>query len=82
MNSMFYSYNLQAKLVIGGEFIAASAYAIIFLVHRYMLQTSSNFLAGFSLIIGFAILEFFWSMSDVGWASLLTKVTTNKTISN
>ncbi|MHA1123808.1 MAG: hypothetical protein ACTSPC_13510, partial [Candidatus Heimdallarchaeota archaeon] len=72
-------YRLQAKLVIAGEFIAAIAYFVIFFTHKYMLDVSSSFTAGAFLIIGFAILEFFWSMSDVGWVSLLAKVTIKKT---
>ena len=72
-------YRLQAKLVIAGEFIAAIAYFVIFFTHKYMLDVSSSFTAGAFLIIGFAILEFFWSMSDVGWTSLLAKVTIKKT---
>ena len=71
-------YNLRAKLVIAGESIAAIAYLIVFQIHKFLIDSQANFSAGLSLILGLAILEFFWSMSDVGWAALLTDVTTAK----
>ena len=69
-------YNVRTKLIISGEMIAAFTYAMVFLTHRYLRDSGSNFNAGLSLIFGLSILEFFWSMSDVGWAALLTDVTT------
>ncbi|MDI6691497.1 MAG: MFS transporter [Candidatus Bathyarchaeota archaeon] len=39
----------------------------------------ANFAAGVSLIVGLSFLEFFWSMSDVGWATLLTDITIART---
>jgi MFS family permease len=72
-------YRLRAKLIIAGESIAAAAYLIVFLVHKSLLNVQANFAAGVSLIVGLSLLEFFWSMSDVGWAALLTDVTTTKT---
>jgi MFS family permease len=72
-------YRLRAKLMIAGESIAAAAYLIVFLIHKSLLDNQANFAAGLSLIFGLSFLEFFWSMSDVGWAALLTDVTTTKT---
>ncbi len=72
-------YKLRTKLIIAGESIAAIAYFIVFLVHRSLLDMQANFVAGLSLVLGLSMLEFFWSMSDVGWAALLTDVTTSKT---
>ncbi len=72
-------YKLRARLVILGESIAAVSYFIVFQVHRSLLSAQADFSAGLSLIVGLSFLEFFWSMSDVGWASLLTEVTTSKT---
>jgi len=72
-------YKLRSKLIIAGESIAAISYLIVFQIHKTLLNTQANFSAGLSLIIGLSILEFFWSMSDVGWAALLTEVTTSKT---
>jgi len=69
-------YRLRTKLIIMGEVIAGFAYIVVFLTHTFLLRVGSNFLAGLSIIVGLSVLEFFWSMSDVGWATILTDVTT------
>ena len=69
-------YKLRTKLIMTGESIAGFAYIIVFIIHKSLIQTGDSFLAGLSIIFGLSILEFFWSMSDVGWATLLTDVTT------
>jgi len=69
-------YKLRAQLVVTGEVAAGFAYVIVFLVHRFFIDAESHVAAGLALIIGLAILEFFWSMSDVGWAALVTDITT------
>ena len=71
-------YKVRAKLVIAGETIAGFTYILVFLVHRSFLDAENTFAAGLTIIFGLSILEFFWSMSDVGWAALLTDVTTPK----
>jgi MFS family permease len=72
-------YKLRAKMIIIGETIAAFAYVAVFLVHNSLINMGNNFDAGLSIILGLSALEFFWSMSDVGWAALLTDVTTVQT---
>lgn len=72
-------YKIRTKLIIIGESIAGFAYILVFLVHRSLIQAGSNFAAGLSIIFGLSALEFFWSMSDVGWAALLTDITTSHT---
>jgi MFS family permease len=69
-------YKLRTKLIMTGESIAGFAYIIVFIIHKSIIQTGEPFLAGLAIIFGLSILEFFWSMSDVGWAALLTDVTT------
>lgn len=68
-------YRLRAKLVVMGEVTAAFAYVVVFIVHKSFIDAGNNIPAGLALIIGLAILEFFWSMSDVGWAALITDIT-------
>jgi len=68
-------YRVRAKLVIAGETIAGFAYMAVFLIHKSFLDVENNLAAGLTIILGLSILEFFWSMSDVGWAALLTDVT-------
>jgi hypothetical protein len=62
-----------------GELTAGFAYIIVFLVHRFLIEIGRGFDAGLAIIFGLSLLEFFWSMSDVGWAALLTDVTIPKT---
>lgn len=72
-------YKLRAKLIVVGEVTAASAYIVVFIVHKFFIDAGNDLSAGLALIIGLAILEFFWSMSDVGWAALVTDITTPET---
>jgi len=67
---------IRTKLIVAGETIAAFAYVIVFLLHTALINIGTPYLAGLAIIFGLSILEFFWSMSDVGWAALLTDVTT------
>jgi len=69
-------YRLRAKLIIAGESIAGFAYMLVFFVHKTLIDMGRPFNAGLSIIFGLSVLEFFWSMSDVGWAALLTDITT------
>jgi MFS family permease len=71
-------HRLRAELVIAGEAVAAAFYFIVYLIHKTLLNGQADFAAGLSLILGLSLLEFFWSMSDVGWAALLTDVTTSR----
>jgi MFS family permease len=75
-------YRLRAKLIVIGEVVAGFTYIVVFLTHKFFIDANSNIAAGLVLIIGLAILEFFWSMSDVGWAALVTDITTTKTRGN
>jgi MFS family permease len=70
---------VKAKLIIAGETIAAFSYIIVFFIHKSLIEAGSGFTAGLAIIFGLSVLEFFWSMSDVGWAALLTDVTTVET---
>jgi MFS family permease len=70
---------LRTKLIIAGETIAASAYILVFLIHRTFINAGNNLYAGLTIVIGLSCLEFFWSMSDVGWAALLTDITSYET---
>jgi MFS family permease len=72
-------YKIRTKLIVAGESIAAVTYLIVFLIHKSLLNVQADFAAGMLLIVGLSVLEFFWSMSDVGWAALLADVTTDKT---
>jgi len=72
-------YRLRTKLIVTGETIAGFAYILVFIIHKSLIEAGNYFHAGLAIISGLSILEFFWSMSDVGWAALLTDVTTPET---
>lgn len=72
-------YKLRAQLIVVGEVTAGLAYILVFLLHKFYIDAGLEFAAGFALVIGLAVLEFFWSMSDVGWAALVTDITTPRT---
>ncbi|MFB0569284.1 MAG: MFS transporter [Nitrososphaeria archaeon] len=72
-------YRIRAKLVVLGEVIAGFFYVAVFLIHRSLIDAGTNYAAGLSIVFGLSVLEFFWSMSDVGWAALLTDITTQRT---
>ncbi len=69
-------FKVRTKLIIIGESIAGFTYIIVFFIHRFLTDVGRSFDAGLTIISGLAVLEFFWSMSDVGWAVLLTEITT------
>ncbi len=69
-------YKLRMKLVVVGESLAGFFYIVVFYLHSFFLSASNSFTAGLVIILGLSTLEFFWSMSDVGWAALLTDITT------
>jgi len=72
-------YKLRTKLIVTGETIAGFAYLLVFIIHKSLIDTGDHFQAGLAIIFGLSILEFFWSMSDVGWAALLTDITVPET---
>ena len=72
-------YKLRAQLIVIGEVTAGLAYIAVFLLHKHYIDLGIPLAAGYILISGLAVLEFFWSMSDVGWAALVTDITTPET---
>jgi MFS family permease len=71
-------HKLRTRLIITGESIAAVTYFIVYQIHKSLLNIQANFSAGMAIVFGLSLLEFFWSMSDIGWAALLADVTTSK----
>jgi MFS family permease len=69
-------YKLRTQLIIVGEITAGIAYVLVFLLHKSLIDAGNGTAAGVAIITGLSILEFFWSMSDVGWAALVTDITT------
>ena len=71
-------YQTRVGLIVIGETIAAIGYIIIYFTHVYMLNIYGPFYAAYTIIIGLSVLEFFWSMSNVGWSALISDVTASQ----
>lgn len=71
-------YQMRVGLIVIGETIAAFGYILIYFVHIYMLTAYSPLYAAYTIIFGLSLLEFFWSMSNVGWSALISDITTSK----
>ena len=71
-------YQARASLIVIGETIAAVGYILIYFLHVYLLGIHETTTAAYSIIFGLSLLEFFWSMSNLGWSALMSDLTTIK----
>jgi len=71
-------YQARTSLIVIGETIAAFGYILVYVLHIRLLHTSGTVAAGYSIIAGLSFLEFFWSMSNLGWSALISDLTTTK----
>ncbi|UCE44231.1 MAG: MFS transporter, partial [Candidatus Bathyarchaeota archaeon] len=71
-------YQARASLIIIGETTAALGYVLVYFIHAYMLDLNNPIAAGYSIIGGLTLLEFFWSMSNLGWSALVSDLTISK----
>ena len=71
-------YQARTSLVVIGETIAALGYIAVYFLHIHLLNTSGSVAAAYSIIAGLSLLEFFWSMSNLGWSALISDLTTSK----
>lgn len=62
---------LRRTLILWGEMSGAVGTVIVWFIH---VQISSPHLAGFAIILGLSGVEFFWSMSNIGWSALISDV--------
>ncbi len=70
-------YQARTSLVVIGETIAAFGYILIYFIHIHLLN-NSPVAAAYSIIAGLTLLEFFWSMSNLGWSALISDLTTSQ----
>lgn len=71
-------YQARTSLVVIGETIAAFGYILVYFIHIHFLNTYGSVTAAYSIIAGLSLLEFFWSMSNLGWSALISDVTTSE----
>jgi MFS family permease len=71
-------YQARTSLIVIGETIAALGYVLVYFLHIHLLNTTGSIAAAFSIIAGLSLLEFFWSMSNLGWSALISDLTTSE----
>ena len=70
-------YKARTSLVVIGETIAAFGYILVYFLHIHLMESFSPEAAAYSIIAGLSFLEFFWSMSNLGWSALISDLTTS-----
>jgi MFS family permease len=71
-------YQARTSLIVIGETTAAFGYILVYFLHIHLLNTNSPTAAAYSIIAGLSLLEFFWSMSNLGWSALISDLTTSE----
>ena len=61
----------RRTLIIAGEILGAVGTVAVWAAHRLPADPVG---AGYTIIIGLALVEVFWSMSNVGWSALISDV--------
>jgi DHA3 family macrolide efflux protein-like MFS transporter len=68
-------YKISSGFVIIGEITAGIGHFLMYFWHRSVLDTGDTRLAGYVIIISLGIIELPWSMSNVGWSTLIAEKT-------
>ncbi len=66
-------YQIRRTLIIAGEWLAALGTVMLWYLHR---QTTHPLTAGRIIITGLAVIEVFWSMSNIGWSAMISDIYT------
>ncbi len=64
-------YQLRRTLIIWGEILGGAGTVLVWYFHR---ETQSPLASGYIIIAGLALIEAFWSMSNVGWSALISDI--------
>ncbi|HMA69782.1 MAG TPA: MFS transporter [Candidatus Mcinerneyibacterium sp.] len=62
-------YQKRKTLIVAGEILAAIGTVVVWYIH--FIQEKPH-MAGYMIIIGFSIIEIFWSMSNIGWTAIIS----------
>ena len=62
-------FQRRRTLIILGEILAGIGTVLVWWIHYGF---TNLFVAGFVIIFGLAIIEIFWSMSNIGWSALIS----------
>ncbi|MFX1534344.1 MAG: MFS transporter [Promethearchaeota archaeon] len=72
-------FQIRRKLIVLGEGVAALVHILMFYVHIWTFNVIGGVASGLVLILMMAVLEAFWSASNVGWSALLSDMTDETT---
>ena len=62
-------FQRRRTLIILGEILAGFGTILVWFIHY---SFTNLFVAGYVIIFGLAIIEIFWSMSNIGWSALIS----------
>lgn len=62
-------FQIRRSLIVAGEVLAALGTVTLWYFHRIM---DSPISSGYIIIAGLAVVELFWSMSNIGWSALIS----------
>lgn len=68
-------FQLRRTLIIIGELSAAVGTLLVWYLHRLF---PNPIAAGYTIILGLTVIEFFWSMSNISWSALVADIYTEK----
>jgi MFS family permease len=71
-------YRARTSVIVVGEAVPAVGYLGVFLLHRYLLQTSGSPAAGLCLVFGLSAFEIFWGAGFTGFYALLADLPSAK----
>ncbi|MFX0094228.1 MAG: MFS transporter [Candidatus Hodarchaeota archaeon] len=72
-------FRIRRMLIVLGEGVAAIVHILMFYLHIWTFDVIGPVESGLVLILSMAVLEAFWSASNVGWSALLSDMTDEKT---
>ena len=68
-------FQLRRTLIVIGEILAGIGTLLVWYVHRKFAQPAA---AGYVIIVGLAVVEIFWSMSNIAWSALISDIYTDQ----
>ena len=68
-------FHSSKLFVIIGEGVAGLGHFVIFWIFQGYYNSGLERISGFSIIIGLGFIETWWSMSNVGWSTLISELT-------
>jgi MFS family permease len=64
-------YQLRRTLILMGELLAAVGTILVWYCHTFF---NDGIISGYVIIVGLTVVEAFWSMSNIGWSSLISDI--------